>query len=270
MKFVLGKKLAMTQKFQDDGRVIPVTTVLVEPCYITQIKNKDNDGYRALQIGCGIKKKTNKALVGHLKELPQVRYLREFRLEDKDEIEYKKGQKITADIFTVGEKVKVAGQSKGKGFQGVVKRYGFAGAPKSHGTKDQLRHPGSIGATGPAHVFKGQKMPGRMGGQKVTIANLEIIEIDTEKNLIYIKGAIPGSRNSLIEIIGVGEMKIEDKPAKKEKEANKEEKPEKKTLEVKEKKEEKAKEEKIENKKEKSEKKEEPKENKGKETEEKK
>jgi large subunit ribosomal protein L3 len=216
MKIVLGKKLDMTQKFNDDGTVIPVTTILVEPCFITQIKTKEKDGYRALQIGSGTKKKLSKSLAGHLKDLPQARYLRELRLEEKDETEYKKGQKITAAIFTVGEKVKVAGDSKGKGFQGVVRKYGFAGAPKSHGTKDQLRHPGSIGATGPAHVFKGQKMPGRMGGGRITITNLEIVAIDTEQNLIFIKGAIPGSRNGLVEIIGAGEMKIvEEKEAKK-------------------------------------------------------
>ncbi|MBD3359700.1 MAG: 50S ribosomal protein L3 [Candidatus Buchananbacteria bacterium] len=217
MKFILGKKLEMTQKFKEDGTVIPVTVIQAGPCFITQVRQADKDNYQAVQIGYKEAKKLNKPQAGHLKNTLKLKYLKEFRLSD-DEFDYKKGQEINVSVFLEGDKVKVTGVSKGRGFQGVVKRYGFKGAPKSHGTKDQLRHPGSIGATGPAHVFKGTKMAGRMGGDQVTVANLEVIEVDPEKNLLFIKGAIPGSRNGLLEIIAPGEMdltvKKQDKAAK--------------------------------------------------------
>jgi large subunit ribosomal protein L3 len=206
MKFILGKKIEMTQKFKEDGSVIPVTVIQAGPCFITQIKKADKDNYQAVQIGYQETKKLNKSLSGHLKKTPKLKYLKEFKL-DKD-FEYKKGQEINVSVFAEGDKVKVTGISKGRGFQGVVKRYRFKGAPKSHGTKDQLRHPGSIGATGPAHVFKGTKMAGRMGGDQVTVSNLEIIEIDPEKNLLFIKGGIPGSRNGLVVISAPGEMDL--------------------------------------------------------------
>jgi large subunit ribosomal protein L3 len=207
MKFILGKKLTMTQKFKADGQVVPVTVIQAGPCFITQVKNEAKDGYKAIQVGYGEKKKLNKPLSGHLKNNLKARYLKELRVEDK--AEYQKGQKISVAIFQKGEKVKVTGLTKGRGFQGVVKRHGFSGAPKSHGTKDQLRHSGSVGAKGVAHTFKGTKMGGRMGGNQVSIKNLEIIDLEPEKNLLYIKGAIPGSRNNLVEIYAPGEMKLE-------------------------------------------------------------
>ncbi len=230
MKFILGKKLEMTQKFKEDGTVIPVTVVQAGPCFITQVKQADKDNYQAVQIGYKEVKKLNKPKADHLKNALQLKYLKEFRLLG-NEFDYKKGQEINVSVFSGGDKVKVTGVSKGRGFQGVVKRYGFKGAPKSHGTKDQLRHPGSIGSTGPAHVFKGTRMAGRMGGDQVTVANLEVVEVDPEKNLLFIKGAIPGSRNGLLEIVAPGEMdltvkqeKSAEEPEKLKSEAQKEDK----------------------------------------------
>ncbi len=200
-KFLLGKKIEMSQIFKDD-KVIPVTKVQAGPCLVIQIKTKEKDGYQAVQIGFGKKKKSNKPLKGHLKKSGNKdqeynRYLREFRIKKTD---LKLGDKIKVDIFQSGDKVKVVGTSKGKGFQGVVKRHGFHGSPASHGHKDQLRMPGSSGATGPARVFKGKKMPGRMGGKRATVKTLEVIDVIPGKNLLLVKGAVPGARNSLLEI----------------------------------------------------------------------
>ncbi|OGY41379.1 MAG: 50S ribosomal protein L3 [Candidatus Buchananbacteria bacterium RBG_13_36_9] len=216
MKYILGKKLEMSEKFKADGEVIPVTIVSAGPCFISQIKTMEKDGYKSVQVGFGQKRKLNKSAQGHLKNLPAARYLREFLIDEQDKSEYKKGQEIKVDVFNQGEKVKVIGTSKGRGFQGVVKRHGFSGAPKTHGTKDQLRHSGSVGAKGVAHTFKGTKMGGHMGADRVTISNLEIIDIDPAKNLLYIKGAIPGSRNGLVEISAPGVMKLEMKETKKD------------------------------------------------------
>src|SRR3989344_3529174 len=166
MKFILGKKLAMTQKFLPDGNVLAVTEVQAGPCTITQVKG-GRDGYQAVQIGYGQTKNLLKALQGHLQGLPSHRYLREFRLETTDKLE--RGQVIDVSTFVAGDYLKVTGISKGKGFQGVVKRHHFAGSPASHGHKDQLRMPGSIGATEPQHVFKGTRMGGRMGGDQVSL-----------------------------------------------------------------------------------------------------
>ncbi|MDD5626340.1 MAG: 50S ribosomal protein L3 [Patescibacteria group bacterium] len=201
MAFILGKKIEMTQVFQDDN-VVPVTKIEAGPCWVTQIKTTEKDKYEAIQIGLGLQKKINKPLGGHLKNLPeqvktQNRWLREFRVSGSD---LKVGDQINVDIFQKGEKVKIIGTSKGKGFQGGVKRHGFAGATKSHGTKHALREPGSIGATAPQRVFKGMRMAGRMGGEQTTALNLEIIDIQPEKNIILVKGAVPGMRGSLLEI----------------------------------------------------------------------
>ncbi len=194
MKFILGKKIGMTQIFNEKGKVIPVTIVEAGPCFVTQIKTKDKDGYEAVQIGFIRKlKKIKKTEKGK-----EFKYLREFRIENPQQ--YKLGDEINVSIFKEGEKVKVSGISKGKGFAGVVKRWGFAGKSTSHGVKHEVRTPGSIGGTTPPRVIKGRKMPGRMGGQRVTIKNLEIIKIDKEKNLLAIKGALPGSKGTLIEI----------------------------------------------------------------------
>lgn len=203
MKFILGKKVEMSQKFIDD-KVAPVTIIQAGPCLVTQIKTKDKDGYESVQISYGKAKKINKPLSGHLKKLKIKeninKYLREFRKYDSD---FKPGDIIKVDIFKKGDRVDISGTSKGRGFQGVVKRHGFHGAPASHGTKDQLRMPGSIGATGPARVFKGKKMPGRMGGKRRTIKNLEVIEVLSKENLLLVKGAVPGARNGLLEIKSV-------------------------------------------------------------------
>ncbi len=208
MKYILGKKLEMSQKYQEDGTVIPVTVISAGPCFVTQVKTSDKDKYQAVQVGYQEKKKLNKPEAGHLKGLKNFQCLKEFTIDPTDKNEYKKGQEINISVFTKGEKVDVIGTSKGRGFQGIVKRHHFSGAPKSHGTKDQLRHSGSVGAKGVAHTFKGTRMGGRMGTDQVTIKNLEVIDIDPVKNLLYIKGAIPGSKNSLVQITAPGEMKM--------------------------------------------------------------
>lgn len=206
MKFILGQKQEMTQEFKDDGTVAPVTIVKTGPCVITQVKTKDKEGHDAVQIGYGQKKKKRmtKAELGHLGHFGNFRWLREFRIKSKyskDTKEtYKVGDEIKASIFKSGDIVQVSSISKGKGFQGVVKRHGFHGSPATHGHKDQLRAPGSIGATDAARVFKGTRMAGRMGGDRVTITGLEIIEVDEKNGLLKIKGAVPGGRGSLLEI----------------------------------------------------------------------
>jgi len=201
MKFILGKKLESAQIFGQEGKIIPVTLVFAGPCFVTQIKNKEKDGYEGVQIGFGAKKdkKMNKPQRGHLGENPNLKYLREFRAENS---EMKLGDEIKVDIFKEGDKVKVSGISKGKGFQGVVKRHGFSGGPKSHGQKHSLRAPGSIGATFPERVPKGRRMAGRMGGERVTVKNLEIVKVDVEENILAIKGAVPGNRGTILEISG--------------------------------------------------------------------
>lgn len=197
----------MTQIFDKTGKVIPITLVEAGPCFVTQIKTAEKDGYSAVQIGFGVKKKINKPLSGHLKNLGSsaveagnLKYLREF----KDGEGLKIGDKINLSIFKENEKVKVAGISKGKGFAGVVKRHGFKGGPASHGQKDRLRAPGSIGMSFPERVSKGRRMAGRMGGERVTVKNLKIAEIDAEKNILALKGAIPGPKGRLVEIISQG------------------------------------------------------------------
>jgi large subunit ribosomal protein L3 len=223
MKIILGKKIDMTQVWRGEDAVA-VTRVLAGPCFVSQIKTKKNDGYDAIQITFEEKKKKNmaKPQAGHLKKAGleiDARFLREFRLDKNGrtvEKDIKQGDMIGVDTFEAGDIVKVTGTSKGKGFQGVVKKYGFSGSKKTHGNKDQLRMPGSSGATGPAHVFKGSRMPGRMGDDKVTVSNMEIIEVDKENNILLVKGAVPGARNGLVLIAGEGELKVTSKqePAK--------------------------------------------------------
>ena len=186
----------MSQRFLGTGEVVPVTIVEAGPCVVTQTKTADKEGYFAIQIGFGKAKHQTKARAGHLKDLSAFRWLREFRV--KDENLPKRGETIKADAFAVGDKVRVTGTSKGKGFQGVVRRHHFKGGPASHGHKDNLRAPGSIGATFPQHVMKGLRMAGRMGGEKVTLPKLEIVEVTPDKHLLAINGAIPGSRGSLV------------------------------------------------------------------------
>ncbi len=211
MKFILGKKLEMSQIFKEDGTVIPVTAVVATDNVIAQIKTKDKDGYIAVQVGYGVGKHNNKAKVGHLKGLDAVGSLKEFRMKEDELSEVKRGDKIGVEAFSAGDGVDVIGFSKGKGFQGVVKRHGFHGQKASHGHKDQERMPGSIGAGGVQRVFRGVRMAGRMGGDQVTVKGLEIISVDPEKNILYIKGALPGARNGLVIVSGEG--KLEVKPA---------------------------------------------------------
>jgi large subunit ribosomal protein L3 len=206
MKFILAKKIEMTQRFTDDGRVTPVTMVEAGPCFVVQVKSPDQDGYAAVQVGFGQRKKIGKSAAGHLKNLNNLKYLREFRILASDLKNYKRGDQLKIDLFKPGELVDIRGISKGKGFQGVVKRHHFAGSPATHGHKDQLRMPGSIGATDPARVFKGTRMPGRMGGEKVSARNGEIVAVEADKNILLIKGPVPGARHSVVEIRTTGKM----------------------------------------------------------------
>jgi large subunit ribosomal protein L3 len=198
MKFILGKKIEMSQKFKEDGTVVPVTLILAGPCKITQIKTEGKDNCNAVQVGFETRKRISKPLAGHLKDLENFRYLVDFEVEKPEE--YKRGQEIKISELTVGGKVQIAGFSKGKGFAGVVKRHGFHGGPASHGHKDNLRMPGSIGAGGVQRVFKGMRMAGHMGNERVTIKNLEIVEIDEKNNILALKGAVPGARGALLMI----------------------------------------------------------------------
>lgn len=200
--------MAMTQIWQGDD-VFAVSPVSTGSCFISQIRNLEKDKYQAVQVAYGKRKSKNikKPQLGHFKKSNcQPSHVKEFRVDSVENI--KLGQEIDVASFVAGDIVKVAGLSKGKGFQGVVKRHGFGGGNKSHGNKDQLRMPGSIGALGPAHIFKGKKMPGRMGGEKVSISNLKIIRVDAEKKIIYIQGAIPGAIDGLIRIVAPGELKF--------------------------------------------------------------
>lgn len=199
MKFILGKKFEMSQVFKDDGTVVPVTLVSAEPVTVTKIKTEEKDGYFAIQVGVGKARNLTKAQKGQTKDLGEFKYLREFVCYEEDIKNYKKGQKIDISIFEPGDKVKVGGLAKGKGFTGVVKRWGFKGGPASHGHKDQARMPGSIGACSyPGRVFKGKKMGGRVGQRKVTVINIEVIEINKEKNILALKGAVPGPKKGLL------------------------------------------------------------------------
>jgi len=194
----------MTQYFDADGVVTPVTLLSAGPVVVTQTKEKDRDGYEAIQVGFGAKRKINKPLRGHFKKLGDFRYVREFRINEKDkENQPKVGDKIDVSVFEKGDKIRVSGVSKGKGFQGVVKRHGFHGGPRSHGQKHSEREPGSIGATGPQRVFKGKKMGGRMGSDRITVKNLKVVAIDKEKNEILVSGAVPGRRGTLVEVRGI-------------------------------------------------------------------
>lgn len=207
MKFIIGKKLEMAQQFTQNGVVVPVTLVSVEPCVITQVRTMKCDGYTAVQIGTGVIRHAKKPQLHHLKDLNTGKVLREFRVEKIDA--FTRGQMITAAVFAVGDAIEVEGVSKGHGFQGVVKRHGFHGHPKSHGHKDQLRMPGSIGSKRQGPVAPGKRMAGRMGSDQVTVKNLSIISIDLEKGIIAVKGALPGARNGLLLLSGPGEMNLE-------------------------------------------------------------
>lgn len=202
MKGLLGKKIGMTRFFSEDGTSVGATLIEAGPCTVVQVKTVESDGYNAVQLGfLDLKeKRVNKPMAGHFKKanVSPCRILKEFRDFEQD---VKVGDQIKVDIFTVGDQVKIAGLTKGKGFTGVVKRHGFAGGPKSHGQSDRLRSPGSIGqAAYPKRVFKGIKMAGRKGNQRHTIRNVQVIKVIPDRNLLLIKGGVPGARNSIVEI----------------------------------------------------------------------
>lgn len=207
MKSILGKKLGMTQVFEEDGTVVPVTVIEAGPCKVTAVRDPERDGYRAVQLAFGEVKpgKLTKAEEGHLKKAgaPPMRHLVEFRDENLGRGEdepVKIGEDVTVEGFEAGQRVKVAGISIGKGFQGGVKRHNFGRGPVSHGSHN-VRAPGSIGASAfPARVFKGMRMPGQMGNKRVTQKGLEVAGVDVERNLLLLKGSVPGSRNSIIEV----------------------------------------------------------------------
>lgn len=199
----------MTQMFKDDGTVVPVTLVKIEPNIVVQVKTVETDGYKAIQIGTGTKKKLNKPAKGHRKALGNFSILKEFRLSEPRRVAvgepteasaFKVGDTIDISLFTEGETVKVSGISKGKGFQGVVKRHGFHGMPASHGAHSVLRHAGSIGQRFPQHTLKGMRMAGRMGGVAKSVRGLKIVKVDAANKLLAIIGAVPGNNGGIIEI----------------------------------------------------------------------
>lgn len=196
---IIGRKLGMTQVFREDGRAEAATIVAAGPCTVVQIKTEAKEGYNAAQLGFGEAKKLNSAQKGHLKEVGNHRYLREFRLADTKGV--KAGDSVSVDLFKPGDLVDITGVSKGKGFAGAVKRHGFAGGPKTHGQSDRHRAPGSIGSTtSPGRVLKGTRMAGRMGGERVTVRRLEVIETDPGRNVLLVKGAVPGAKNGILMI----------------------------------------------------------------------
>jgi large subunit ribosomal protein L3 len=202
LKGLIGKKIGMTQIFDDNGAAVPVTLIEAGPCFVTQIRTVEKEGYSAVQLGYEeVKpKRLTGGEIGHLKRsnLPPLKYIREFRAK---EIELKEGDKLDAAVFVVGEKVDVSGTSKGKGFAGAVKRYHFRGGPKTHGQSDRLRGPGSRGSTTtPGRVYKGTRGPGHMGNDSVTAQNLKVVLVDAERNVIGVNGSVPGARGGLVVI----------------------------------------------------------------------
>ena len=202
MKAIIGRKVGMSQIFDENGVLVPVTVLQAGPCVVTQVKTADNDGYSAIQVGFGEKKenRVNKPMKGQFAKagVSCKRYVREFRFENASE--YALAQEIKADIFAAGDKVDASAISKGKGFQGAIKRFGQHRGPMAHGSKFH-RHQGSNGAcSSPSRVFKGKGMPGHMGCVKVTVQNLEVVRVDAEKNLLLVKGAVPGPKKALVTI----------------------------------------------------------------------
>lgn len=207
MKGIIGKKVGMTQIFGEDGQAIPVTVIQAGPCYVTQIRTAEKDGYTAVQLGFeelppkrNGSSRLNKPKIGHLKrgglDLPDLRYLREFRTK---EVDVEEGQRLTADVFEQGDRIDVIGTSKGRGFAGTIKRHNFNRQKKTHGQSDRERAPGSIGATStPGRVLKGTRMGGRMGGDRVTVQNLEVVVVDADKNLLAVRGSVPGSKGGIL------------------------------------------------------------------------
>ncbi len=199
---MIGRKIGMTQLFREDSEVV-VTAIEAGPCFVTQVKTEAKDGYSAVQLGFGETKRLNSPQKGHLKDVGQLRYLREFDVEDAKSVQV--GQRIDVDMFKTGDLIDVIGVSKGKGFAGVVKRHHFAGGPKTHGQSDRHRAPGSIGATtSPGRVLKGTRMAGRMGNRRVTARNLKVIDVDLARHLLLVKGAVPGAKKGLLLIKKAG------------------------------------------------------------------
>jgi large subunit ribosomal protein L3 len=203
MKGIIGKKLGMTQIFDPKGNVIPVTVIEAGPCYITQIRTADKDGYTAIQLGYGTAepKRLTKGQLGHLqkKSLPALRVLREFRLRDGDAQDLSEGSEIKVDVFEQGQKVDVIGTTKGRGWAGAIKRHGFHRQRRTHGQSDRERAPGSVGMCAlPGRTIKGKKMAGHMGDDRVTIQNLEVVRVDAENNLLAVRGSIPGARGGIV------------------------------------------------------------------------
>jgi large subunit ribosomal protein L3 len=199
VKGILGEKLGMTQVFTEEGRALPVTVIAAGPCRVVQVKTVDRDGYAAVQLGYGARRRSSKGLAGHFKkaDLKPTRHLVELRTDDGES--YEQGQEVKADVFAPGDRIDVIGVSKGKGFAGVMKRHGFSGLSASHGTERKHRSPGAIGACAtPSRVFRGTRMAGHMGHQRVTVLNLEVVEADAERGLLLLKGAVPGPVGGLV------------------------------------------------------------------------
>ena len=194
---IIGRKIGMTRVFTEKGTVQPVTAIEAGPCTVTQVKTNERDGYSSVQLGFGQARRLNLPQQGHLRRLGRFRHLREFRVADLSQVE--PGQRVDASLFQPGDLVDVVGVSKGMGFAGTVKRYHFRGGPKTHGQSDRHRAPGSIGAgTTPGRVIKGMRMAGHMGNARVTVRNLEVVRAEPQKNLLLVKGAVPGARNGLL------------------------------------------------------------------------
>ncbi len=199
MKFILGTKEYMSQIFDDKGTVHPVMVISAGPIVVTQVKSKAKDGYDAAQVGFGTRKHISKSVAGHVKDLGKFKAIKEFRFK-RTVPELAHGASLNLEQFKEGDVVHVSGTSKGKGFQGVIKRHGFHGGPRSHGQKHSEHAPGSLGAGGIQRVFRGKKMGGRMGGDRVTVRNLKIVKVDSVSNTLFIEGAVPGRRGTLLEI----------------------------------------------------------------------
>jgi large subunit ribosomal protein L3 len=204
MKFIIGTKVEMVQYFTPEGKVVPATVIATGPATVTQVKTKETDGYDAVQVGFGEQKKerVTKARLGHMGAQGIFRHLKEFRSKTGALAEMKVGDVIEPTVFAPGDTVRVTGTSKGKGFQGVVKRHGFHGGPRTHGQKHSEREPGSIGGGLRNRVPKGMRMAGRTGGDTITVQNLKIVDVDTTNNLLVVKGAIPGRRGTVVSIVG--------------------------------------------------------------------
>lgn len=200
---IIGKKVNMTQLFLENGELVAVTAIEAGPCFVTQVKNQAKDGYNAVQIGFGEAKHLTSPQKGHLRDIGEVAYLHEFKAGDVSSV--KRGDKIDVSMLQPGDLVNISGLSKGRGFAGVVKRHHFKGGPKTHGQSDRHRAPGSIGATTfPGRVLKGKRMAGHMGNRKVTVRNLQVVGVDTYRNLLLVKGAVPGAKGELLIIEKVG------------------------------------------------------------------